>query len=208
MTYTKHTTHTDALDTLGSTIASDSKRDAIHLAVFPVEAHERLRPGDHVYLRQDRKAAYSTGPDDDGVGIVDPFITDRYVPAGDWFWLIVYPRQISSLRHVWEHPAFPASELIDLDATDRDARAIAADNSLRAKDASERWLRWFCSEAVGHINFDTVIAKAIASKNEGYLTMPDDASGPIPREFWHHLGIYTDDSFDPDLQAEYFSCYC
>lgn len=38
MTYEKHTTHTDALDTLGSIIGPDEKRDAIHLAVFPVYA--------------------------------------------------------------------------------------------------------------------------------------------------------------------------
>lgn len=44
----KHTVVTDALQTLGSIIAPNQGRDAIHLAVEPVKAAMSLNPGDHV----------------------------------------------------------------------------------------------------------------------------------------------------------------
>jgi hypothetical protein len=49
---------TDALATLGTIIDDTQKRDAIHIAVEPVIAGERLRPGDHTPPRR----RPSTGP--------------------------------------------------------------------------------------------------------------------------------------------------
>ena len=111
----KRSVSTDALETLGTIIGPGEARDAIHLAVEPVVAGERLKPGENVGLGPDGKA-YSpeTGLTFPGcrqvkaLGIVDPFLKAP-VKAGEMFWLVVYPRQIRSLRHVWEHPDFPAS---------------------------------------------------------------------------------------------------
>jgi hypothetical protein len=102
-------THTDALATLGTIIGEGEKRDAIHLGVDPIICGSTyLIPGNHVYLK-DGKAYHWTGASNcKPVGIVDPFLTDN-VQQGERFWLIVYPRQITSLRHVWEHPDFPNS---------------------------------------------------------------------------------------------------
>lgn len=109
--------HTDALATLGTIIDAHQQRDAIHLAVYPCRAGQGLTRGEHVYLDDKTGEAWSCpwhADDNPGdvlprsVGIVDPFIPNL-VMAGEWFWLIVYPRQITSLRHVWEHPSFPAS---------------------------------------------------------------------------------------------------
>src|SRR5690348_4912807 len=100
MSADKRSTHTDALATLG-TIIEDGGRDAIHLAVEPIEAGEQLYPGQHIGI-VDGKASTKAKKK---LGIVDPFI-DGFVPKGQKFWLIVYPRQITSLRHVWEHPDF------------------------------------------------------------------------------------------------------
>lgn len=90
---------TDALETLGTAPLPDSVgRDAIHLAVEPTIARERLKAGDHV----DRNGGFAGKR----VGIVDPFLRCDVNP-GERFWLILYPRTITSLRHVWTSPDFP-----------------------------------------------------------------------------------------------------
>lgn len=72
-------------------------RDAVHIAVAPVIARERLKPGDHV----DANGGWSG----ERVGIVDPFLTAP-VERGQRFFLFLYPNTITGLRHVWTHPAF------------------------------------------------------------------------------------------------------
>jgi len=99
---------TDALETLGTIIDDRAGRDAIHLAVEPMKAGERLQPGQHVGINNGVAVAALGGARDHVVkklGIVDPFLT-KPVEVGQKFWLVVYPRQISSLRHVWTHPDF------------------------------------------------------------------------------------------------------
>lgn len=97
-----HKVNTDALETLGSIIDENAGRDAIHVAVEPAMAAQILRPGQHVGFVGGLADPNSPDP----VGIVDPFLR-RPVQAGEHFWLLVYPRQVTSLRHVWEHPKFP-----------------------------------------------------------------------------------------------------
>jgi hypothetical protein len=88
---------------VGQLIAGEARRDAIHVAVAPVVAAHTLRPGDHVGLRPDGRAAEASNP----IGIVDPFLRAP-VAEGQRFWLFLYPNTITSLRHVWTHPAFRA----------------------------------------------------------------------------------------------------
>jgi hypothetical protein len=100
------TVGTDALSTLGTLINDRAKRDAIHLAVIPAIAGHPLSPGRRVTFRDG--AAYADDQDHDVavVGIVDPFLVHA-VRKGERFWLVLLPRTIQSLRHVWSHPAFP-----------------------------------------------------------------------------------------------------
>lgn len=100
----KHTVHTDALDTLGH-ILNNFKvgRDAIHLAVEPVIAGEKLYAGQDIGRLPDGR--FGIKGCDKYLGVVDPF--GGAVQPGDKFWLFVYPRQITSLNHVWQHPDFP-----------------------------------------------------------------------------------------------------
>lgn len=99
----KRSVHTDALETLGTIIGPEEKRDAIHIAVENVVAAGILRPGEDVGFLPDGTVSSKA---EKLVGIVDPFLKD-YVEKGQRFWLLVYPRQIKSLRHVWTHPDFP-----------------------------------------------------------------------------------------------------
>lgn len=186
---------TDALETLGTIIGSSEARDAIHLAVEPVEAATRLAVGAHVELRDGK--AYAAAPGE-GVGIVDPFLMDS-VKKGERFWLVVYPRQITSLRHVWTHPAFPAAEV------NAAAPPVAQD-----KVTSERWLRAFIANA-DCPDYETVIAAAINNRSwsKEYLHFDDiDAHGDIPPEFWDHIEVVTGKRIAQEDRATYFSCSC
>lgn len=110
MSNQKHTVSTDALDTLGTCpIPENSGRDAIHLAVEPAIAGQLLMAGDRVKIVDGVAVArVNNGDSDDATGIVDPFLVrPGFVEKGQKFWFVVLPRTITSLRHVWSHPAFP-----------------------------------------------------------------------------------------------------
>lgn len=194
----KRSVATDALETLGTIIDKTAGRDAIHLAVEPVVAAQKLYPGQDVGFVEG-----GAGPCDSPLGIVDPFLKGPVFP-GQRFWLIVYPRQITSLRHVWSHPAFPDEQ-------------PTADQ----KERSERWLRNFCDNA-DCPDYEIVVAIAAglpvpevgdygkAGENCGdYLLIRGrDAHGDIPPEFWDHVEVVTGKKIDPDYRASYFSCTC
>jgi hypothetical protein len=85
----------------------ERRRDAIHIALAPVTAAQRLTPGEHVGLIEAGNVEL-VGPCDDNIGIVDPFLVEDVEP-GQRFWLFLYPNTITGLRHVWTHPAFAAA---------------------------------------------------------------------------------------------------
>ena len=95
-----HKVTTDALATLGTIIDDKAGRDAIHIAVMPVVANEKLFSGQDIGLLADGKAS---GRAAKHLGIVDPFL-DTCVEKGERCWMLIYPRVITSLRHVWAHP--------------------------------------------------------------------------------------------------------
>lgn len=197
---------TDALETLGMIHPSQQYRDAIHLAVEPVIAGERLSPGEHIFLR-DGKAYGNTGATNNPplLGIVDPFLAvDEKVKPGQQFWLVIYPRKITSLRHVWSHP-----DLSD----EAGAPVVSAD-----KARSEAWLREWCNTH-DCPDYDTVM-EGLAGKmteDEDYsytgvrhegdylLAIGRDAHCDIPNEFWDHVEIVTGEKFQ---RATHFSCSC
>jgi hypothetical protein len=85
----------------------ERRRDAVHIALAPVTAADRLAPGQHVGFVQAGNVEL-VGPCDHNVGIVDPFLAEDVEP-GQRFWLFLYPGTITGLRHVWTHPAFTAA---------------------------------------------------------------------------------------------------
>jgi hypothetical protein len=209
----KRKVSTDALETLGTIIGADEKRDAIHLAVEPVEAGERLKPGEDVLLRNGKAYAQRDSENEKPLGIVDPFLKWG-VQAGERFWLVVYPRQIHSLRHVWTHPAFP-------DEPEVAGMAPKVHKDKRA--ASEAWLRnWIASADCP--DYDTVMKAALGEHvdNEDYggeaYSIEDYGDGPniffrgrdahsdIPPEFWDHVEIVSGKK--PPVRAVGFSCSC
>lgn len=183
---------TDALETLG-TIITGGGRDAIHLAVEPVIAGVAgLKPGMDIGIGDDDGLAYGSGVKK--VGIVDPFIKGE-IKKGEMFWLIVYPRQITSLRHVWSHPDFKEPE-DQVNYTEED-RVYA-----------EGWLRDYCDNNDGAPQYQTIIEayESGGADGEYFYIGGEDAYGTITDEFWDHMEML----FGKKIKhrAGYFACSC
>jgi hypothetical protein len=194
MTADKRSVATDALETLGTIISENEKRDAIHLAVEPVIAGHPLAPGEHVGLIDGRAHANATPH----LGIVDPFLGRPLLP-GERFWLVVYPRQITSLRHVWEHPSFPASPDVTL---------------APRYSESEQWIRDFANSVSLH--YDVLMDGArewVDSKKRGswgeYLCFGGLLEGEsVPEKFWPHYEAVTGEKVEEDHRGSFFTCSC
>jgi len=191
----KRSVHTDALDTLGHIIDDTQKRDAVHLAVEPAVAGDWLTPGADVGFLEDGKA-YDSGSDAKMVGIVDPFLKAPVRP-GARFWLVVYPRQITSLRHVWEHPDFPAS---------------GETSVANGRSYSEQWMRDWASKHMGkdyygdgRLSDDVAYSFAIEAGHFGSVGPYEDAREHITDEWWDHWERLTGKS---GSRGSYFSCSC
>lgn len=111
---------------LGQLIQFDAARDAVHIAIAPVVAAEKLAPGQHVGFVEDStelvESVRGAAEKDRRIGIVDPFLPSIVLPT-ERFYMFLYPRSITSLRHDWTHPAF------------------AKENPPPAMGVSEIWLR-------------------------------------------------------------------
>lgn len=95
---------------LGHLCGEDARRDAVHIALAPVEAGQLLTRGQRVGVREGKAYALigTIHGEIECVGIVDPFLPDDliFVHTGSKFWLLLLPGTITGLRHVWNHPAF------------------------------------------------------------------------------------------------------
>ena len=213
MSVDKRSVHTDALETLGTIIDDKQARDAIHLAVEPVIAGERLRPGEPVYLA-DGKAWLAVGAGR-GLGIVDPFLEEP-VAEGHRFWLVVYPRKITSLRHVWTHPDFDNLER-DLPETKPSVPEGIDPARLEAFIEKERkfigrdshawlWLRNF-ADSLG-VDVDELLERAEDYQTHGeYWNEGGRFEGEyVPDEFWDYYAEVTGNA-TPDRYS-FFSCSC
>jgi hypothetical protein len=186
--------HTDALATLGTIIDDTQKRDAIHLAVIPMVAPKRLAVGQHVDKEGNPVAPYEAG----AVGIVDPFLHRLGVDKGEYFWLVIYPRVITSLRHVWAHPAFEEEQ-------------GAAPKSTRT--ASEQWMMVWARKHMsddyygdeGRISDESAYAMALEAGRSLHIGPYEDARDHIDNEWWSHWEAITGEI---GQRGEYFSCGC
>lgn len=94
--------------TLGHLLNDEATRDAVHVAIAPVTAHEAvLHPGQHVAVEHGRAWVPPVNrPDIKLVGVVDPFLRAP-VNKGESCYVLLYPGEAQKLRHHWEHPSFP-----------------------------------------------------------------------------------------------------
>jgi hypothetical protein len=157
------TPDTDALRVLGCIIDHTVKRDAIHIAVEPVTAAEELKPGCPIGLLEDGTAVAAPHGGDrhsgmttrHALGVVDPYLKCN-VRKGERFLMLLNPGQISTLRHVWDHPAFAPSD-VALAAPEQ--TAPAGSDSRSAHFEAMLWLRNFARDA--GVPYDDMISDAM-----------------------------------------------
>lgn len=95
---------------LGTKPNGNEGKDAVHIAIIPIRAAERVFSGMEVFINKDGEANRCLS-NEMAVGIVDPFLNkkDDMVEKGSYFWLCLFPKTVTSLRHEWEHPLFPSN---------------------------------------------------------------------------------------------------
>ncbi len=198
MSADNRTVATDAVATIGMLIPENAGRDAIHLAVEPVVAGERLYAGQHIGFLPDGRVGTTA---ENLIGIVDPFLTSVVFPDSR-IWLVVYPRTITSLRHVWEHPAF-APVSITLAPQD------AAPSS---KSASKEWMTAWAVRHMGvdyygddQVSPESSFETAIEAGRSMSVGPFESARDYIDGEWWAHWEAITGEKGSRD---EYFSCAC
>lgn len=190
---------------LGQIITEPQQRDAIHIAVAPVECGDkRLLPGSHVGFCE---GSTSVVTKDSAllIGIIDPFISD-VVMNGEKCWLFLYPGSITSLRHDWTHPAF-VQQLPTIQ------QVIAGEKAADDKSPSEKWMREWAVRHVGHDYYgdrgsfseDTAYAFAIEAGHQNHIGPYEDARDFIDDEWWSHWETITGQKGD---RGSYFSCSC
>lgn len=187
---------------LGQIITTEQHRDAIHVAVAPVVAAQRIYPGDHLQLDKDGKAFGFRQRTADSIGVADPFL-DSLVHEGETFWLFLYPGSITSLRHEWTHPAFTKAQPASLPPAMPD------------KSESEKWMRAWAVANMGYdyygdspdknLSEETAYANAIQAGHRNHIGPYESAREHIDNEWWNHWEILTGQRGDRDT---YFSCSC
>ena len=194
------TTFATALDSLGTLLSADPGRDAIHLATYAVEAGEKLFPGQHIGIEGGKATAKTTKL----LGIVDPFLPAGVNP-GQMFWLVLYPRTITSLRHVWDHPAFSPTAILPVSPTS----AVENDGKSYSEEWMRRWANQHMSEDYygndGRLSPDAAYAGAIEAGHEHHIGPYEDARDHINDEWWDHWEAITGKI---GKRGEYFSCAC
>lgn len=185
MSADKRKVSTDALETLGSIIDKNAGRDAIHLAVEPAIAGEDLYAGNHIGIRDGK--AYTVVSK--CLGIVDPFLKEK-VNEGDIFWMIVYPRQITSLRHVWTHPDFPEESLTHITKSKEWIAEFAEMLDITYNELMEAAETYACTGEYHNMG-----------DNEKYSDHYDKME-----EFWDHYEVVT--GVKVGVKAPFFTCSC
>ena len=172
--------------TLGTILDGAQQRDAIHVAIAPVIAHEKLAPGQDIgfLVGGTERVGVSANP----IGIVDPFLKHLVFPD-QRLWMMLYPRTITSLRHDWTHPAF---------------------GQVKPVDDSERWLREFAEEC--GLSYGAVMEAARGHIESGDYVMTSESARDLIfekcDEFWVHFEIVEGEAVGDGDKTGFFSCSC
>jgi len=191
----------DAVATMGDILPDDAGgRDAVHVAVISAIAGHKLSPGEHVgFVIQPSDDKEGTADvltkGEDPIGIVDPFLRTS-VKKGQRFWMYLYPRTITSLRHQWTHPAFP------------DTVEGTSYSTPSQQLESKRWItEW--ADQYGVTYTDMIQAAENYLKFGHYFVRGGTFEGEsVPKQFWDHFQVVTGRLVRSDERETFFSCSC
>lgn len=171
---------------LGKIIKGEAFKDAIHVAVYPVIAGERLSPGERIGLTSDKKAVKSGKK----LGIVDPYLQTDVLP-GQKFYMCLLPNTVKGMRHEWSHPSF-------------------IDENTDLKQESVIWIQNFAKEC--GISYSDIMDSARELLERGSTSFYGDDTPEIfryrQREFWYHHQVVTGIPIPDNMDDFYFSCSC
>lgn len=184
---------------IGTVLDETAERDAIHIAVAPLVAAEKLYRGMSICLVYGTKNQAQRSHEDhqEGsrakpIGIVDPFLKSP-VGVGERFYCFLFPNTVTGMRHHWSHPAFD-----DVPPT--------------PTNESEVWLHTFADK--WNFNYDDMIAEAQSHDSYvvahgvdlHYASELDDGDEAL---FWEHLSRLTGKTFDQEHRNGFtWSCSC
>lgn len=187
----------DKVPQLGQVISEGQKRDAIHIAIAPVVAGEKLRPGQRIgFTGKDNQVGIDSKSI---IGIVDPFLS-KSINKGEYFYMLLMPNTITSLRHNWTHPDFAEEE--DLALMDKTYMV------LRGAPESKKWISEF-ADRIGSDYHEIMEGAASYLSHGEYLVRGGTFEGMgIPDEFWEHYEKVTNSAIDEDRRGTFLSCSC
>ena len=189
-------------------------------------AGEDLRVGEHITYVNGKAFALRAG--EESIGIVDPFL-DRMVKEGERFWLVVKPRLITSLRHVWSHPAFPDEASVLFLKQQQAGGEADVPKELLAQSPEELAYAWIVeyadslseedSESNDHngtITAEDLIEYGWAyyeSNRKGswgdYLCRGGLLEGVgVADEFWDNLATLKGVAIESEHRGSFFTCSC
>lgn len=176
---------------IGKLIDGEAHRDAIHIAIAPVVVSHAMNPGEEVSFVTPSDCRLVAAGLANKIGIIDPFLK-KALKANDRCYVFLYPNTITSLRHQWTHPAFPAAEPV----------------SVQAKAEAVAWIEQFARDH--GVSYDEMIEAADDwVRHEDYLIRGGQFEGCyVPEEFWNYYEHATGKIVPNEKRGSFFSCSC
>jgi hypothetical protein len=180
---------------IGELVTTPQERDAIHVAICPVLAHEKFKPREHIGAYYDsnlEEYVASRSTLHPKLGIVDPYLTVK-IKEGDRFLMFLYPNTITSLKHNWTHPDLP--DIANASRIEKDPNGIHL-----------QWMEDFASR-FRLTSFDMMEAADRYLLNNTFFNKGELFEGEwIPDEFWDHYEALKNTIVNN--RGNFFTCSC
>lgn len=95
---------TSTLENLGTVLKEHLPKDAVHLATCTAVTAGWFTPGCRVGIKNGRVSPIYRPH----IGIIDPFIQEESIPQDSIVIVMLYPKTVSEVRHVWDHEQIDA----------------------------------------------------------------------------------------------------